>query len=49
MNGPRISKEDGYIINKLSKYVNIIPVLARGDTYTKDEIREIKKNILIQK
>ena len=32
-------------MKKLARYTNIIPVLAKGDTYTPEEVREIKNNI----
>lgn len=32
-------------MKKLQKYVNIIPILAKGDSFTPDEVREIKKTI----
>ena len=35
-------------MKKLQKYANIIPVIAKGDCYTFDEIKEIKLNIIKQ-
>jgi len=33
-------------MKKLKKYCNIIPILAKGDSYTIKEIKEIKQNFL---
>jgi len=46
LGGPRISIKDLMYMKKLQKYTNIIPIIARGDTYTIDEIREIKMNLI---
>ena len=32
-------------MKKLAKYTNIIPILAKGDTYTPEEVIEIKNNL----
>lgn len=33
-------------MKKLQKYVNIIPILAKGDAYTVEEIKLIKTNLI---
>jgi len=33
-------------MKKLSKYTNVLPILAKGDSYTYQEIIEIKNQIL---
>ena len=33
-------------MKKLKKYCNIIPILAKGDSYTVKEIREMKLNLI---
>jgi len=35
-------------LKKLSKLVNIIPVLAKGDQYTKEEVIQIKENFRLE-
>lgn len=35
--------EDLLVIQKLSNLVNVIPILARGDQYTKVEVLELKQ------
>jgi septin family protein len=33
-------------MKKLKKYCNIVPILAKGDSYTVKEIREMKLNLI---
>lgn len=33
-------------MKRLKKYVNIIPILAKGDSYTVNEIKEMKLNLI---
>lgn len=40
---------DGEVMFRLQKYTSVIPVLARGDCYTKQEIETIKREIMEQK
>ena len=35
-------------MKKFSKLSNLIPILAKGDCYTQEEIREIKKEFIIE-
>ena len=35
-------------MKKLQKYVNIIPILAKGDSYTVEEIKNIKLTLINQ-
>jgi len=44
--GPRINQKDLIYMKRLKKYVNIIPVLAKGDSYTVNEIKEMKLNLI---
>ncbi|CAD8092735.1 unnamed protein product [Paramecium sonneborni] len=41
--GPRIQTEDLQALKKISGLVNVIPILAKGDSYTKNEIIQLKK------
>lgn len=36
MRGPRIYEEDWTLLSKLQNYINIIPLIAKGDIYTED-------------
>ena len=49
LKGPRIHDEDCKIMAALQSYVNIIPVIAKGDCYTLEEIKQIKKDLLLKK
>ncbi|EGR28184.1 hypothetical protein IMG5_181130 [Ichthyophthirius multifiliis] len=40
-----IKQTDLYIIKKLQKYVNIIPVISRGDLYQYSELKQIKQEL----
>lgn len=44
--GHGLRELDVEIIKKLSKYVNIIPIIGRADSFTKDELALFKANIL---
>ncbi|GMM38355.1 septin [Saccharomycopsis crataegensis] len=44
--GHGLRELDVEIIKKLSKYVNIIPVIGRADSFTKEELADFKRNIL---
>lgn len=44
--GHGLRELDVEIIKKLSKYVNIIPVIGRADSFTKQELQDFKANIL---
>eukprot|EP01017_Pseudomicrothorax_dubius_P006486 TRINITY_DN11852_c0_g1_i3.p1 TRINITY_DN11852_c0_g1~~TRINITY_DN11852_c0_g1_i3.p1 ORF type:complete len:541 (+),score=82.85 TRINITY_DN11852_c0_g1_i3:34-1656(+) len=46
LSGPRILGSDLWMMKKLQKFVPIIPILAKGDTYTVQEIKEIKATLL---
>ena len=35
-------------MKRLARYTNIIPVLAKGDSYSTEEVKELKKNLRIQ-
>jgi len=35
-------------MKKLQKYVNIIPILAKGDSYTVEEIKAVKLTLINQ-
>ena len=37
---------DLMFMKKFQKYANIIPVLAKGDSYTIEEIKEMKLNLI---
>ncbi|CAD8183168.1 unnamed protein product [Paramecium octaurelia] len=41
--GPRIQTEDLQALKKISGLVNVIPILAKGDSYTKNEIIQLKQ------
>ncbi|CAD8089002.1 unnamed protein product [Paramecium sonneborni] len=41
--GPRIQTEDLQALKKISALVNVIPILAKGDSYTKNEIIQLKQ------
>ncbi|CAD8085529.1 unnamed protein product [Paramecium sonneborni] len=41
--GPRILAEDLQALKKISEIVNVIPILAKGDSYTKNEIIQLKQ------
>ncbi|CAD8180526.1 unnamed protein product [Paramecium pentaurelia] len=41
--GPRIQAEDLQALKKISGLVNVIPILAKGDSYTKNEIIQLKQ------
>jgi len=44
--GPRIAHNDLIAMKKLKKYCNIIPILAKGDALTIQEIKEMKLNLI---
>jgi septin family protein len=44
--GPRIKDLDKRTLFELQKYVNIIPILARADSYSVEEILEAKLRII---
>ncbi len=48
INGPRIKAEDLMLMKKIQKYSNVIPIIPKGDSYTVEEIHEIKRNIIQQ-
>ncbi|EWS72727.1 septin protein (macronuclear) [Tetrahymena thermophila SB210] len=43
---PRIKDSDLIYIQKLSKLVNVIPIIAKGDTLTQNETIELKRQFL---
>lgn len=43
--GPWICEADWQIMKKIENITNIIPVIAKGDTYSTREIREFKKKV----
>ncbi|CAD8132816.1 unnamed protein product [Paramecium pentaurelia] len=43
LSGPAYFNEDILYLQKLSNLVNVIPILARGDQYTKSEVLELKQ------
>ncbi|KAL4481531.1 hypothetical protein ABPG74_007620 [Tetrahymena malaccensis] len=45
LGGPRISKVDLDNLQKIQEYVTIIPILARGDSYTPEEVVQYKKQL----
>ena len=48
LTGPRIKRDDIIYMKKLQKYVNIIPILAKGDSFTVEEIKAIKLTLINQ-
>lgn len=42
-NGPKIQQNDLQLIRKLSKLINLIPLLVLRDNYINKEIQEIKE------
>mmetsp|Transcript_2593 Transcript_2593/g.2701 ORF Transcript_2593/g.2701 Transcript_2593/m.2701 type:complete len:476 (-) Transcript_2593:244-1671(-) len=48
LNGPRIKDDDIFSIKKLQHYVNILPIIAKSDTLTVEEIRQLKQDIIIE-
>jgi len=44
--GSRVKKKDLYYIKKLTSLTNIIPVLAKGDSYTAEEAKQIKNSFI---
>jgi len=44
--GMRVKKEDFYYMKNLKKFSNIVPILARGDSYTTEEVKSIKTSFL---
>ncbi|CAD8103503.1 unnamed protein product [Paramecium sonneborni] len=43
LSGPAYINEDIQYLQKLSNLVNVIPIIARGDQYTKSEVLELKQ------
>ncbi|CAD8090120.1 unnamed protein product [Paramecium sonneborni] len=43
LSGPAFFNEDIQYLQKLSNLVNVIPIIARGDQYTKSEVLELKQ------
>lgn len=43
LSGPRVSDDDLRYMKKLQKYGNLIPIIAKGDSYSQEEILETKK------
>ena len=39
------NKNDVKYMKKIQKFANVIPILAKGDSYTKQEIIRIKQDI----
>lgn len=48
LSGPRINRTDIIYMKKLQKYVSIIPILAKGDSYTVEEVKLMKLNLINQ-
>ncbi|CAG9320010.1 unnamed protein product [Blepharisma stoltei] len=46
--GPKLKENDIYALKILQKYVNVIPILAKADICTIEEIKRFKKNIIKQ-
>ena len=46
LSGPRIKKADIECMKKFSKYCSVIPILAKGDSYTAGEVRELKNDLI---
>lgn len=44
----RIKKNDLLILKKLSKYVNILPVISKADSLTLRELNQLKEDIIVQ-
>ena len=45
LSGPWVSDYDWQIMKNIENITNIIPIIAKGDTFTTSELREFKKNI----
>jgi septin family protein len=43
--GPHASDKDLHAINKLSKFVNVIPVISKADLYTDTSIADLKREL----
>lgn len=39
LKGPRIQDRDCKLMKALESFVNVIPIIAKGDCYTLDEIK----------
>jgi septin family protein len=46
LSGPWISDHDLQIMQKMAAITNLIPIIAKSDTYTTTEIREFKRRIV---
>jgi len=45
---PRIKKNDFTILKRLSKYVNILPVISKADSLTQLELKQLKEDIICE-
>lgn len=48
LSGPRISDTDLIFMKKFQKYGNLIPVIAKGDSYSQEEILEAKRGFFLK-
>lgn len=48
LSGKEDLKEDIITMKRLSKYSNILPIIGHGDSRTKEEIVELKKNVRME-
>lgn len=46
MAGPRMNEIDIHYMKKLSKFCNIVPILAKGDSYIGEEVKELKAELM---
>ena len=46
INGTRIEKSDFYVMSKLQAWCSIIPILAKGDSYTVEEVKTFKQTVM---
>ena len=46
--GPRCKESDLSLMHKLQNFVNLIPVLAKADTFTQNEVAQVKLEIISQ-
>lgn len=48
LDGHRVKKQDLVSVAALQEYTNVIPVIAKRDTFTVSELKEIKKKIILE-
>ena len=44
--GPRVQETDIDVLKKLGKYINIVPILSKADSYQSEELLKVKSNIM---